>query len=126
MQVGQRLREIREAKNLSQGDIEKRSGLLRPYISRVECGHTVPSLETIEKFARGLGIPTYQLFIGAEGNQNSILPATRGATGGNSFGKERMEEERYFLRLWRLLAQMSESNRALFLFLAVAMAKRKK
>ncbi|MHB8413367.1 MAG: helix-turn-helix domain-containing protein [Candidatus Acidiferrales bacterium] len=66
MLVGQRLREIRKAKNLSQRDIEKYSGLQRPYISCVECGHIVPSLETIEKFARGLGIPTYQLFIDAE------------------------------------------------------------
>src|SRR5579859_8233758 len=98
MLVGQRLREIREAKNLSQGDIEKRSGLLRPYISRIENGHTVPSLGTIEKFSRALEVPTYQLFIGAKGNQNSILPATRGATGGNSFGKER-KEDRHFLRL---------------------------
>jgi transcriptional regulator with XRE-family HTH domain len=125
MQVGQRLRDIREAKSLSQGDIEKRSGLARSYISRVECGHTVPSLETIEKFSRALGIRTYQLFIGADGKQNPALPATRDMPGGGSFGKERMEE-RYFLRFWRLLAQMSDSRRALLLSLACAVAKRKK
>ncbi|MCI0723899.1 MAG: helix-turn-helix domain-containing protein [Acidobacteria bacterium] len=62
MLVGERIRAIREAKNLSQGDIEHRSGLLRCYTSRIENGHTVPSLETLEKFARALEVPLYQLF----------------------------------------------------------------
>jgi transcriptional regulator with XRE-family HTH domain len=65
--LADRLRQFREAKNLSQGDIEERTGLLRCYISRVENGHTVPALETLEKFARALEIPLYQLFyIGEE------------------------------------------------------------
>jgi len=62
MVIGDRLRELREQKNLSQGDIEKRTGLLRCYISRVENGHTVPAIETLEKLARALEIPMYQLF----------------------------------------------------------------
>ena len=41
MLIGNRLRELRESKTLSQGDIEKRTGLLRCYISRLEKGHTV-------------------------------------------------------------------------------------
>ena len=45
MIVGDRLRELRDAKKLSQGDIEKRTDLLRCYISRVENGHTVPAIE---------------------------------------------------------------------------------
>ncbi len=57
MLIGQRLRDIREAKNLSQSDIERATGLVRPYISRVENGHTVPSIETLEKWARALGMP---------------------------------------------------------------------
>jgi|SRR5487761_341865 len=125
MQVGQRLREIREAKNLSQGDIEKHSGLKRSYISRVECGHTVPALETIEKFARALGIRTYQVFIGAEGDPNSALRGLPKSGKMNSFGSGR-KEDRHFLRLWRLLARMNKSNRALLLGLAVTMAKRKR
>src|SRR5437879_11746995 len=52
MIIGDRLRELREGKSLSQGDIEKRTGLLRCYISRVENGHTVPAIETLEKMAR--------------------------------------------------------------------------
>jgi transcriptional regulator with XRE-family HTH domain len=52
MVICDRLRELRESKNLSQGDIEKRTGLFRCYISRVENGHTVPAVETLEKFAQ--------------------------------------------------------------------------
>lgn len=52
MIIGDRLREQREEKNPSQGDVEKRAGLLRCYISRVENGHTVPAIETLEKMAR--------------------------------------------------------------------------
>jgi ribosome-binding protein aMBF1 (putative translation factor) len=61
--IGDRLREFREAKNLSQGDIEKRTGLLRCYASRVENGDTVPAVETLQKFARALEIPLYQLSV---------------------------------------------------------------
>jgi transcriptional regulator with XRE-family HTH domain len=62
MVIGNRLRESREAKELSQGDIEKRTGLLRCCISRVENNHTVPAVDTLEKLARALEIPMYQLF----------------------------------------------------------------
>jgi len=66
MIIGKRLRYIREQKNLSQGDIESKTGLLRCYISRVENGHTVPVLGTLEKWARALEVPLYQLFYGDE------------------------------------------------------------
>ncbi len=62
MVIGNRLKELRESKQLSQGDIEKRTGLLRCYISRVENGHTVPAIETLEKMARALEVPMYRLF----------------------------------------------------------------
>ncbi len=61
MIISERLRELREAKQLSQGDIEKRTGLLRCYLSRVENGHTIPAIETLEKIARALEVPIYQL-----------------------------------------------------------------
>jgi len=64
--IGERLRVLREEKKLSQGDIEKKTGLLRCYISRVENGHTVPNVETLEKFARALEIPMYKLFYDGE------------------------------------------------------------
>jgi transcriptional regulator with XRE-family HTH domain len=68
MLIGERLRALREEKNFSQGVIEKRTGLLRCYISRVEIGHTVPAVETLEKFARALEVPMCQLFY--DGVQN--------------------------------------------------------
>lgn len=66
MVIGERIKTIREAKLLSQGDIEKRTGLLRCYISRVENGRTVPSIQTLEKFAQALGVPVYALFYEGE------------------------------------------------------------
>jgi len=66
LMIGDRLRTIRESKNLSQGDIEQRTGLLRCYTSRVENGHTVPSLDTLQKYAQALEIPLYQLFYDGE------------------------------------------------------------
>ncbi len=66
MIIGDRIRLLRETKKLSQGDIEKRTGLLRCYISRVENGHTVPAIETLEKLARAMEVPLYQLFYDGE------------------------------------------------------------
>ncbi len=64
--IGERLRTIRESRNLSQGDIEKRTGMLRCYTSRVENGRTVPSIETLAKYAQALEIPLYRLFYDGE------------------------------------------------------------
>jgi transcriptional regulator with XRE-family HTH domain len=75
MIIGDRMKALRETKHLSQGDIEKRTGLLRCYISRVENGHTVPSIDTLEKMARALEVPMYQLFY--EGEQPPKLPNLR-------------------------------------------------
>ncbi|MBZ5513649.1 MAG: helix-turn-helix domain-containing protein [Acidobacteriia bacterium] len=72
MDIGKRLRELREAKGLSQGDIERRSGLLRSYISRVEGGYTAPSLATLEKFAKALEVEPYQLLFRGEGRPNAL------------------------------------------------------
>src|SRR5205823_14781395 len=71
MIIGKRLRQLREKKGLSQGDIEERTGLLRCYISRVENGHTVPSLETLERFAGALDLPLHEVFYTGD-----ELPAT--------------------------------------------------
>jgi transcriptional regulator with XRE-family HTH domain len=62
MVIGERLRAIREHKDMSQGEVEKRTGLLRCYVSRVENGHTVPSIETLEKWARALDVSMAELF----------------------------------------------------------------
>jgi len=62
MEIGARLRQLREHKGMSQGDVEKVTGMLRCYTSRVEHGHTVPSVKTLEKYAAAFGVPLYQLF----------------------------------------------------------------
>lgn len=62
MVIGERLRQIRESKNLSQGDVEKKTGLLRCYLSRCENGHTIPSSETLAKWSRALDVSMSQLF----------------------------------------------------------------
>ncbi len=62
MQIGSVIREFRQQKGMSQGDIEKRTGLLRCYLSRVENGHTVPSLDTLAKIADAMDIPVAQFF----------------------------------------------------------------
>ncbi|MGA8221247.1 MAG: helix-turn-helix transcriptional regulator [Candidatus Acidiferrales bacterium] len=78
MVIADRLRGLREQKNLSQGDIEKRTGLFRCYISRVENGHTIPAIETLEKFARAMEVPLYQLFYDAKNHPNCrISPSAR-------------------------------------------------
>ena len=91
MLIGDRIRALREAKKLSQGDIEERTGLLRSYISRIENGHTVPSVETLEKWARALEVPLYQLFYGGEEPPKLVhLPKRKTAKGviWGSSGKE--------------------------------------
>ena len=62
MKIGTAIRSHRLQKGFSQGDIEKKTGLLRCYLSRVENGHTVPSLDTLSKIARALDLPITQFF----------------------------------------------------------------
>ncbi|HLY61311.1 MAG TPA: helix-turn-helix transcriptional regulator [Terriglobia bacterium] len=81
MNIGNRLRDLRSSKGLSQGDIEKRTGLLRCYISRVENGHTIPSLETLEKLAGAHEIALYQLFFEDEGKPLPVGPGGAGKLG---------------------------------------------
>lgn len=102
MILGDRLRQLREVKNLSQGEIEKRSGLLRCYISRVENSHTVPAVETLEKMARALEVPMYQLFY--DGDEPPEFPAVSVARkadevawGGRGKSARELERLRHFL-----------------------------
>ena|SRR3990172_1640833 len=74
MNVGKRIRKLREAKGLSQVDIERRTGLLRSYVSRVEGGHTVPSLSTLEKFAKAVEVEPYQLLFEERKSPKKIGP----------------------------------------------------
>jgi len=67
MNVGIVIRNFRLKRGLSQGDLEKRTGLMRCYISRVENGHTIPSIETLTRIARALETPLADLFLGGDG-----------------------------------------------------------
>jgi transcriptional regulator with XRE-family HTH domain len=123
MIIGDRLREMREEKKLSQGDIEKRTGLLRCYISRVENGHTVPAIETLEKMARALECPLYQLFY--EGEEPPKLPniLKRKASDEIAWGSTG-KDARYLNKFRRLLGKTEESDQKLLLYMAQKLANR--
>ncbi|MFZ0640450.1 MAG: helix-turn-helix transcriptional regulator [Candidatus Acidiferrales bacterium] len=123
MIIGERLRTLREFKKLSQGDIEKRTGLLRCYISRVENGHTVPAIETLEKLARAMEIPLYQLFYdGEEPPELPNLPKRKSSDdiAWGSAGKE----ARFLGRFRRALGRIDEADRRLLFYMAQKMATR--
>jgi transcriptional regulator with XRE-family HTH domain len=120
MVIGNRVRELRESKELSQGDVEKRTGLLRCYISRVENGHTVPAVETLEKLARALEVPMYQLF-----HEGEVEPSVRNwkppkAT--EEWGYKGKDAE-YFSKLRRLVAKMEPADQALLMHMAQRVAR---
>jgi transcriptional regulator with XRE-family HTH domain len=122
MVIGDRLRELREEKKLSQGDIEKRTGLLRCYISRVENGHTVPAIETLEKLARAFEVPMYQLFY--DGDEPPKLPnlLTRKSSEDIAWGSSG-KDARYLNKLRRLLGKTDEDGRKLLLYTLQKMAR---
>jgi transcriptional regulator with XRE-family HTH domain len=123
MVIGDRLREMRQEKKLSQGDIEKRTGLLRCYISRVENGHTVPAIETLEKLARALECPLYQLFY--EGEDPPQVPnLLKGKSADGIAWGSTGKEARYLSKFRRLLGKTEESDRNLILYMAQKMANR--
>ena len=123
MLIGDHLRALREAKHLSQGDIEKRSGLKRSYVSRVEGGHTVPAVETLERWARALDVPLYQLFYEGKKPQKSHSKMNHAKSSVVSWGRTR-SEIRFWKKLWQFLARMDESDRRLLLHTAQRMARR--
>jgi transcriptional regulator with XRE-family HTH domain len=125
MVIGTRLRSLREEKGMSQGDIEKSTGLLRCYISRIENGHTIPSLETLERFAGALDVPLYKLFYSGDGDaptpnlvrRQSLdeLAAQPGKAG---------EEARFLLQFKNVLAKLGDPDRDVVLTLAKKLATR--
>lgn len=123
MIIGDRLRELREEKKLSQGDIEKRTGLLRCYISRVENGHTVPAVETIEKFARALEIPMYQLF--CDGEEPPKLPSLLKRKADSKLFGDSGKDARMLAKFRKFLSQTDAKNQGILMHMAQKMAKRK-
>jgi transcriptional regulator with XRE-family HTH domain len=125
MVIGERIRQIREQKGFSQGDIEKASGLLRCYISRVEHGHTIPSLDTLERFAAALDVPLHRLFYSGE-----VPPSLPNLSQRKSL-EELAEEEgsvgseaRFLLKLRTLLEKMVETDRHFLLEMAKKLSTR--
>jgi transcriptional regulator with XRE-family HTH domain len=117
MDVGKRLRHFRELKGLSQSKIEERTGLVRSYISRVENGHISPSVETLEKFARALDMPLYQLLYEGEKPPKSLKTQAQEIDDWASRGKGK----RIFSKLQNALQKMSVPDRALLLYIAAKM-----
>lgn len=121
MLIGKRLRDLREQASLSQGDIERRTGLLRCYISRVENGHTVPSLETLERMAAALEVPLYELFYEGDGS---------GDSGGRANAKELAKEAeaegeaRFLEKVKRLTERIDEKDHQLLLYVAQKLVSR--
>jgi transcriptional regulator with XRE-family HTH domain len=120
MMIGNRLKDLRESKQLSQGDIEKRTGLLRCYISRVENGHTVPAIETLEKMARALEVPMYRLF--HDGEVGASIHKLKPPTDSEEWGS-RGNEADYLSKLRRLLAKMEPGDQKLLLHMAQKIAR---
>jgi transcriptional regulator with XRE-family HTH domain len=124
MVIGDRLRTLREEKNFSQGEIERRTGLLRCYISRVENGHTVPAIETLEKFARALDVPMYQLFY--DGEEPPKLPnLPKRKIGGDVEWGSSGRDEKTLHQFRRLLSRTREKDLKILLFMAQKMAGKK-
>jgi transcriptional regulator with XRE-family HTH domain len=125
MLIGSRLRQLREQKHMSQGDIEDRTGLLRCYISRVENGHTVPSLETLERFAAVLDVPLYQLFYSGE-----EAPPTPSLTPRKTLEEITAEnganegDAQFLVKLTNVLTRLTEPDRNVLLSLAKRLATR--
>jgi len=124
MIIGARLRALREEKKFTQGEVEKRTGLHCAYISRVENGHTVPAIATIEKFARALEVPMYQLFY--DGEEPPEPPKPLKSKNGNDVawgGKGK--DARLLANFRRVFSRMEAGDLRMVLFMAQKMARRK-
>ena len=103
MNIGTTIRGYRLQKGMPQGDIEKRTGLLRCYLSRVENGHTVPSLETLQKIARALDLQLSEFFA------EEVVAKEMSAL---NLGED---EIRFLTQVQRYSSHLSESDRRLLL-----------
>jgi transcriptional regulator with XRE-family HTH domain len=112
MNIGETIRNFRLQKALSQGDIEKRTGLLRCYLSRVENGHTIPSLDTLAKIANAMDVPLASFFSDHEsdGNGNRNLPQLSD------------DQVRFLNQVRRYSSGLNESDRKLVLQMVKKMA----
>ncbi len=110
MQIGERLRCLREHNNLTQDEVAQRAGLVQRYISRVENGHAVPKLETLEKWARAMQVPLYVLFHETRNPKMSKRLTSRRIDWASS-GKG----ARYLGKLRHVLGRLSQRDLELFI-----------
>jgi transcriptional regulator with XRE-family HTH domain len=103
--LGARLRDLRVQRDMSQGDIEERTGLLRCYVSRVENGWTIPSVETLEKFAAALAVPLHLLFYTGKGSPKPLASLSR------EVREEREVPDPFAKKLRRLVGKMGDRER---------------
>jgi len=123
MQIGLKIKQLREKKSLSQGDVEHKTGLLRCYTSRVEHGYTVPTIETLEKYARAFEVPLYQFFTDEDSvKRPEFLPASKGDSLWGNDGDERRELRRFI----KTLARLDGQGKELLFKVARQMASKKK
>jgi transcriptional regulator with XRE-family HTH domain len=108
MDIGKRLREIRHAKGMSLSEIEKRTGIFKCYVSRVELGFIVPRLPMLEKWVKALGVSLHEFFAVRE-----IRRKTAKVVRFTSYEK----------RLFEALRRIDKADRRLFLSVANTMAK---
>jgi len=111
MNIGETIRNYRLQKGMSQGDIEKRTGLLRCYLSRVENGHTIPSLDTLSKIATAMDLPLAQFF--HEGNGDGTAKAAPQLAD---------EEVRFLTQIRRYSSSLNDSDRKLVIAMVKKMA----
>ena len=123
MIIGDRLRQIRESKKMSQGDVEAKTGLLRCYLSRCENNHTVPSIDTLNKWAGALGVPMSALFY--EGDNPPKMPAGLPRSEDKKLFGSTPRELRILNKLRQHLANLSPAEIDVVVVLAAKMAKRR-
>jgi len=124
MTLGDRLKSLRTTQGISQGEMERRT-VLRSYVSRVENGHTVPSVDTLVKMALALGVPLYRLFYdGGQPPTLSSLSALR-TTSRVEWGYSR-KCSAFFRRVHSLVARMKNADRKLLLLVAHRLIRRHK
>jgi transcriptional regulator with XRE-family HTH domain len=111
MNIGETIRNFRLQKSMSQGDIEKRTGLLRCYLSRVENGHTIPSLDTLAKIATAMDLPLAQFF--SDSTANGVSKSAPQLT---------EDEVRFLSQIRRYSPNLNDSDRKLVIAMVKKMA----
>jgi transcriptional regulator with XRE-family HTH domain len=125
MVISERLVALRVQKNMTQGDVESRTGLLRCYLSRLENGHTIPSIETLEKLANALEIPLYQFFYDGDEPPSAVKTLTPKSTRADVWGTQGHGAQT-FARFRQLMRRMDPENRKLLVSMASKMTREKR